>query len=287
MKFKDLGLEKISKDPWTAIAQVGMNINEGPLDALKNVGRMITDPTDKSGKQEMYKYKKSMQTQFQRWANQTGAGKPDLNNEDLICQWLTDQYGVSQKEIAGMGLKCGPAGGEKPGQEKPAGGATPPAPGAETPKPGAPEAPAGGATPPAPGAETPKPEGGATPPEAEAPKPGAEAPKPGAEAPKPGAETPPAPGAEAPAAEEKPKAGKNPMFKDPTKFKAEWDKYVEGQNAKNKANGMGDFKLISEPKLLAVLKQMWMSSGGTKAESKKNKATPIVENKKKKLAVFK
>ena len=251
MKFKDLGLEKISKDPWTAIAQVGMNINEGPLDALKNVGRMITDPTDKSGKQEMYKYKKSMQTQFQRWANQTGAGKPDLNNEDLICQWLTDQYGVSQKEIAGMGLKCGPAGGEKPGQEKPAGGATPPAP----------------------GAETPKPEGGATPPEAEAPKPGAE--------------TPPAPGAEAPAAEEKPKAGKNPMFKDPTKFKAEWDKYVEGQNAKNKANGMGDFKLISEPKLLAVLKQMWMSSGGTKAESKKNKATPIVENKKKKLAVFK
>ena len=237
MKFKDLGLKKISKDPWTAIAQVGMNINEGPLDALKNVGRMITDPTDKSGKQEMYKYKKSMQTQFQRWANQTGAGKPDLNNEDLICQWLTDQYGVSQKEIAGMGLKCGPVGAEKPGQEKPAGGATPPAP----------------------GAETPKPEGGAT---------------------------PPAPDAEAPAAEEKPKAGKNPMFKDPTKFKAEWDKYVEGQNAKNKANGMGDFKLISEPKLLAVLKQMWMSSGGTKAESKKNKATPIVENKKKKLAVF-
>ena len=237
MKFKDLGLKKISKDPWTAIAQVGMNINEGPLDALKNVGRMITDPTDKSGKQEMYKYKKSMQTQFQRWANQTGAGKPDLNNEDLICQWLTDQYGVSQKEIAGMGLKCGPVGAEKPGQEKPAGGATPLAP----------------------GAETPKPEGGAT---------------------------PPAPDAEAPAAEEKPKAGKNPMFKDPTKFKAEWDKYVEGQNAKNKANGMGDFKLISEPKLLAVLKQMWMSSGGTKAESKKNKATPIVENKKKKLAVF-
>ena len=265
MKFKDLGLKKISKDPWTAIAQVGMNINEGPLDALKNVGRMITDPTDKSGKQEMYKYKKSMQTQFQRWANQTGAGKPDLNNEDLICQWLTDQYGVSQKEIAGMGLKCGPVGAEKPGQEKPAGGATPPAP----------------------GAETPKPEGGATPPEAEAPKPGAEAPKPGAETPKPeGGATPPAPDAEAPAAEEKPKAGKNPMFKDPTKFKAEWDKYVEGQNAKNKANGMGDFKLISEPKLLAVLKQMWMSSGGTKAESKKNKATPIVENKKKKLAVF-
>ena len=37
MKIHDLGIAKL---------------NEGPLDALKNFGRAIVDPTDKSGKQE-------------------------------------------------------------------------------------------------------------------------------------------------------------------------------------------------------------------------------------------
>jgi len=52
------------------------------------------------------------------------------------------------------------------------------------------------------------------------------------------------------------------MFKDPAAFKAEWDKYVEAQNAKNQEKGMGPFKLITEPELLSTLKDMWMRTGG-------------------------
>lgn len=233
MKINDLGI-----------------LSEGPLDALKQFGRAIVDPTDKSGKQEFYKYKKSMQTQFQRWANQTGAGDGDLKNEELICQWLSDQYGVSQKELAEIGLNCAAA---KPG-------ATPPD-GKQAPKPGEETKP--GETP----APTPGPSG-----ETPAPKPGEET-KPGEE---PKAGETPKPGEE-PKAEEKPGQFD---FKDPNKFKAEYDKYVAAQNAKNKSNGMGPFQLGSEPQLLSVLKQMWMQTGGTKAESTTNKGPVLNEFKK-------
>jgi hypothetical protein len=245
MKIHDLGISPLF---------------EGPLDAIKNFGRAIVDPTDKSGKQEFYKYKTSMQTQFQRWANQTGAGKPDLKDANLIAQWLTDQYGVSAAELKQMGLPA--AGGEEKPEEKPKAG--------ETPKPG---------------------EANPSP----TPTPGEEAPKPGEEAPKPDEAKPeePKPGEEAPKPEEKPEekpadagAGGTYDFKDPAKFKAEWDKYVAAQNAKNEQNGMGPFKLVTEPNLLSVLKQMWMSTGGTKAESAKVKG-PVLSESKKLMAVKK
>jgi len=245
MKINDLGI-----------------LSEGPLDALKQFGRAIVDPTDKSGKQEFYKYKTSMQTQFQRWANQTGAGKPDLKNEELICQWLTDQYGLSQKELAEIGLNCAAA---KPGAEKPAGPKGQEEPGKTPPT----EEPKGQAGPgPTPGGETPA---------GEEPKPGE---TPAGEEPKAG---------ETPKAGEEPKAEEKPGqfdFKDPAKFKAEYDKYVAAQNAKNKSNGMGPFQLGSEPQLLSVLKQMWMQTGGTKAESTTNKG-PILNEFKKILAAKK
>lgn len=208
MKIHDLGIAPI---------------NEGPLDALKNFGRAIIDPTDKSGKQEFYKYKTSMQTQFQRWANQTGAGKPDLKNEELICQWLTDQYGVSQKELAQIGLNCS---GAKAGASK----------------------------------------------EAPAPEPSQEEPK---------DTTNPEPSQEQPEPEQKP-AGFN--FKDANAFKAEWDKYVAAQNAHNKSKGMGEFKLITEPQLLSVLKSMWMQTGGTKVESMMKRGKAITESKAKRFS---
>lgn len=53
-----------------------------------------------------------------------------------------------------------------------------------------------------------------------------------------------------------------PVFKDPATFKAEWDKFVASKP---------NYKLIADPALLSVLKNMWMRSGGMKAESKKNK----------------
>jgi len=192
-------------------------INEGPWDALKNFGRAIVDPTDKSGKQEFYKYKTSMQTQFQRWANQTGAGKPDLKDVDLIAQWLCDQYGVNDNELKQMGLPPGCGNGGQQGQEQPQGQTAPADDTAQ---------------------EQPQ-------------------------------------GQEAPA-EQKP-SGFN--FKDANAFKAEWDKYVAAQNAHNKSKGMGEFKLISEPKLLAVLKSMWMQTGGTKTESAKKRGKTITESK--------
>ena len=62
--------------------------------------------------------------------------------------------------------------------------------------------------------------------------------------------TPPAPG-----------PGKNPLFKDPAVFKAEWDKYVA-------SNGGEKYRLISDPEMLILLKSMWKRTGGTKAETK-------------------
>ena len=56
------------------------------------------------------------------------------------------------------------------------------------------------------------------------------------------------------------------MFKDPNAFKAEWDKFVAANQ---------NYKLIADPKLLSVLKTMWMRSGGMKAESKKNKGKRV------------
>ena len=56
------------------------------------------------------------------------------------------------------------------------------------------------------------------------------------------------------------------MFKDPAAFKAEWDKFVASKP---------NYKLIADPALLSVLKNMWMRSGGLKAESKKNKGQRV------------
>jgi hypothetical protein len=56
------------------------------------------------------------------------------------------------------------------------------------------------------------------------------------------------------------------MFKDPAAFKAEWDKFVASKP---------NYKLIADPALLAVLKNMWMRSGGLKAESKNNKGKRV------------
>lgn len=210
MKIHDLGIAPL---------------NEGPLDALKNFGRAIIDPTDKSGKQEFYKYKTSMQTQFQRWANQTGAGKPDLKDANLIAKWLCDQYGVNDNELKQIGLPpgCGaPAGGNQAPATKPA-------------------------------ADT---------------------------AQEPASDTTDQTKQE-PAAEQKP-AGFN--FKDANAFKAEWDKYVAAQNAHNKSKGMGEFKLITEPQLLSVLKSMWMQTGGTKVESMMKRGKAITESKSKRFS---
>ena len=49
------------------------------------------------------------------------------------------------------------------------------------------------------------------------------------------------------------------MFKNPTAFKAEWDKFMESNPT---------YKLIADPALLDVLKKMWMRTGGTKLENK-------------------
>jgi hypothetical protein len=51
------------------------------------------------------------------------------------------------------------------------------------------------------------------------------------------------------------------IFADPAAFKAEWDKYVASSP---------NYQLISDVELLTALKDMWMRTGGTKIESKKN-----------------
>lgn len=56
------------------------------------------------------------------------------------------------------------------------------------------------------------------------------------------------------------------MFKDPQQFKAEWDKYAAAK---------GQYALITNPKLLSVLKTMWMKSGGLRAESKNRKGKQV------------
>ena len=59
--------------------------------------------------------------------------------------------------------------------------------------------------------------------------------------------------------------GNGKIFSDPVAFKAEWDKYVESKSA------TAPYQLISDPAMLAVLKDMWMRTGGTNLkESKKN-----------------
>lgn len=70
-----------------------------------------------------------------------------------------------------------------------------------------------------------------------------------------------APAAPAPAADPA-----HAVFKDPNAFKAEWDKFVASKP---------NYKLIADPQLLSVLKNMWMRSGGMKAESKKNKGKRV------------
>lgn len=56
------------------------------------------------------------------------------------------------------------------------------------------------------------------------------------------------------------------ILKDPNAFKAEWDKFIASKP---------NYKLIADPQLLSVLKNMWMRSGGMKAESKKNKGKSV------------
>lgn len=48
------------------------------------------------------------------------------------------------------------------------------------------------------------------------------------------------------------------IFKDPEKFKTEWEKYAAGK---------GQYALITNPKLLSTLKTMWMRTGGLRTES--------------------
>ena len=61
------------------------------------------------------------------------------------------------------------------------------------------------------------------------------------------------------------------VFKDPNAFKAEWDKFVAA-----KSQGGAPYQLIADPKLLQVLKNIWMRSGGTQAaESKKTKGKRV------------
>jgi len=45
------------------------------------------------------------------------------------------------------------------------------------------------------------------------------------------------------------------LFKDPALFKAEWDKYTAAQTQ--------PYQLISDPRMVEVLKDMWMRTGGT------------------------
>lgn len=55
------------------------------------------------------------------------------------------------------------------------------------------------------------------------------------------------------------------LFKNPTSFKAEWDKYVASKGGDN-------YKLISDPSMLNVLKHIWMRTGGTKVQENKKSA---------------
>jgi outer membrane biosynthesis protein TonB len=87
--------------------------------------------------------------------------------------------------------------------------------------------------------------------------------------PEPQQQAAPTPEPQQQAAPEAPKAEVDPahaMFKDPAAFKAEWDKFVASKP---------NYNLITDPALLAVLKNMWMRSGGVKAESKKNKGQRV------------
>lgn len=84
--------------------------------------------------------------------------------------------------------------------------------------------------------------------------------------------SPPAGGTEQPA-QGQPAAAQQPaadpahsMFKDAAAFKAEWDKFVASSP---------NYKLIADPDLVSTLKDMWMRSGGLKAESKKNKGKRV------------
>lgn len=60
-------------------------------------------------------------------------------------------------------------------------------------------------------------------------------------------------------AEAKPEAEAEPdisgIFKDPAKFKAEWDKLLAADPK---------FRLLSDARLTSLLKTMWMNTGGTK-----------------------
>ena len=71
----------------------------------------------------------------------------------------------------------------------------------------------------------------------------------------------PAPTTPAPETPVAPSPGKNPLFKDPAVFKAEWDKYVASKGGEK-------YRLISDPEMLMLFKNIWMRTGGTKVETK-------------------
>jgi len=66
-----------------------------------------------------------------------------------------------------------------------------------------------------------------------------------------------------------PEPAPSEIFKDPTKFKEEWDKYVASKG------GPASYQLISDPRMLEVLKRLWMRTGGLRAESKQSKGKKI------------
>ncbi len=101
------------------LRQLKSQVNEGPFDALKNIGAKVADKfTDASGEGEKKQYIKDQQTKFLRWSNQTQNSK-DPNNFDNIIKYVTTQLGFTDvsKLYAIAGVEAPKQNQQQPAQQ--------------------------------------------------------------------------------------------------------------------------------------------------------------------------
>jgi hypothetical protein len=94
--------------------EIKSQINEGPFDALKSVGKavggfakkavnaVVDKATDASGEGEKKQYVKQVQANYARWVNQTQPKGTNPADIDVIVKFLTTQMKFGQPQMASL-----------------------------------------------------------------------------------------------------------------------------------------------------------------------------------------
>jgi hypothetical protein len=97
--------------------EIKSQINEGPFDALKSVGKtvggfakkaatvasnVVDKATDASGEGEKQQYIKDQQTKYARWVNQTQQKGTNPADIDVIAKYLTTQLRFTPQQLLGV-----------------------------------------------------------------------------------------------------------------------------------------------------------------------------------------